>query len=66
MKIKQAPALYRPITITFETKDEIDMVMAVIRCVADNRINYPAQHIQVAKHILSELSDLEVDDHPGL
>jgi hypothetical protein len=51
------------VTITFETKDELDMMMTIIRNVADNRINYPPQHIQAAKSILAEFNNLEVDDH---
>ena len=64
MKIKQA--VFRPVTIYFETKDELDMLMAIIRYVADNRIYYPAQHVQVAKGMLAGLNNLEIDDHDEL
>ena len=63
MKIRQAPAQFRPVTVTFETKDEMDMPIAVPRNVADNRINYPAQHMQAAKMLLAQLNSLEIDDH---
>lgn len=59
MRVTQAAARYRPVTIVLETQDEHDMFFAIIEQVAENRINHTPQVIAEARKLLIALENAE-------
>lgn len=49
MKIEQAPAPYRPVTIVLETQDDFDKFEAVLNAVYTNAIHITPQVIHAAR-----------------
>lgn len=56
MQIDIAPASFRPVSVTFETQDELDQFRAVLAAVAENRINHAPQVIAAAKTLAREIN----------
>ena len=62
MQVTQAEPAFRPVTIVLETKDEYDMLVAVVHQVAENKINHAPSVISAAYLIRSRLtSDISED-----
>lgn len=62
MRVTQAAARYRPVTIVLETQDEHDMFFAIIEQVAENRINHTPQVMKAAKEMRGYLLDLHDEE----
>lgn len=63
MKISQAPAEFRPVSIEFETQDELEKFLAIVSAVAENRINHTPQTIRAAVDMRADfLSFINRDD----
>ena len=58
MRITQAAARYRPVTIVLETQDEYDKFFLIVEQVAENRINHTPQVIRAAQEMRGYLLDL--------
>jgi hypothetical protein len=59
MRVTQAAARYRPVTIVLETQDEHDMFFSIVEQVAENRINHTPQVIAEARKLLIALENAE-------
>lgn len=57
MVITKAPVQFRPVSVTLETQDKLDQLLAVLSGVANNRIHHLPQVIAAAKALLFTLSD---------
>ena len=58
MRVTQAAARYRPVTIVLETQDEYDKFFLIVEQVAENRINHTPQVIRAAQELRGYLLDL--------
>lgn len=62
MQVTQAEPAFRPVTIVLETKDEYDMLVAVVHQVAENKVNHAPSVISAARLIRSRItSDISED-----
>ena len=59
MNIERAAAEFRPVIITLETQDEYDKLMAVLDCIAYNKVHWSEQVKIAAKQIRVELLKIE-------
>lgn len=59
MKVTQAAARYRPVTIVLETQDDYDMFFSIVEQVAENRINHVPQVVRAAQELRMDLVALE-------
>jgi hypothetical protein len=58
MIVTQDKPKFRPVTVRIETQDELDMLLAVISNVAENRINPIPQVIVAAKDLRVSIFDI--------
>lgn len=64
MIVRQAPALYRAVTITLQTQDEFDKLIACLAAVSQNCINHTPQLIRAALDMSNTILDaLEDEEH---
>lgn len=62
MQVTQADPAFRPVTIVLETKDEYDMLVAVVHQVAENKVNHVPSVTSAARLIRSRItSDISED-----
>lgn len=59
MKFNIAPAQFRPVTITLETRDDFDKLQAIVDQVAENRINHARPTIDAARELAVVLRSLD-------
>lgn len=62
MKITQAPAPYRQVTIVLETQDDYDKFEAVLHAVYSNAIHIAPQVIHAAREISNTLNTALFDE----
>jgi hypothetical protein len=55
MDISREDAKFRPVTITLETQNEYDQLMAIIYHVAENKINHTPPLITAAKRMYNQI-----------
>lgn len=61
MNISTAPAQFRPVTITLETRDDFDKLLAIVCNVAENRVQHAPQIVKAAQELRGHLYDAEND-----
>ena len=55
LTITRDDPLFRPVTIRIESQDDLDKLLAIIRAVAENRINHTPQIIRAAMDFRRDL-----------
>ena len=55
MHIERAPEEFRPITVTLETQDELDQLVAILGAVSRNTINHTPTLIRAATDMMQTL-----------
>lgn len=62
MKVSIEPRKFQPVTIVFETQDELDQIQSILYLIGNNVINYSPQHINAARNMYKHLEQKLIDE----